>query len=153
MLTNTDFHGKIIGNEGIAAVAQIVVVEPQKVNEIWPQVKEHLDPAIAKDLVHDEISLKTAVAEDRALLWLAVVDGKIMGAVITVIEKFKITLVNILSLGGKEFKRWKDEMNQALTLYASAMGCKYIVANGSEGWRKLWPDFTPGNTCYLKEIF
>lgn len=134
-------------------VVQIVVAKPEEVEDLWPSVKPFLDPAIDKNFFHDESTLKAACIEDRALLFIAMVDGTISGAAITCVEKMKISLVNILSLGGKNFKAWGDKMNDALTLYASHIGCKYIVASGSEGWKKLWPDFKPGNTCYLKEIF
>lgn len=142
-----------MAEKGVVQMVQITAVKPEEVEGVWPSVKPFLDPAIEKDFFHDENSLKSSVMEDRAILFIAIVDGKISGAVITQIEKMKVSLVNILSLGGQNFKAWGQKMNEALTLYASHMECKYIVANGSEGWRRLWPDFKAGNTCYLKEIF
>ncbi len=147
------FYGRIFEVKEDGKMVQIVVARPEDVEGLWPSVKPFLDPAIDKDFFHDENTLKAACIEDRALLFIALVDGKVSGAAITQVEKMKISLVNILSLGGKNFKAWGLKMNEALTIYAAHIGCKYIVANASPGWSRLWPDFKAGNTLYLKEIF
>lgn len=135
-------------------MVQISVRKAEEIEGVWPSVIPFLEPAIEQDFVHDESSLKTLLMEDKALLFIATVDGKTTGAVIAQIEKFpRCDIVNILSLGGKEFKNWKTQMNEALTQYAFYMECKYIVANGVRAWQRLWPDFKPGNVCYTKEVF
>lgn len=135
-------------------MVNISVRKAEEIEGIWPSIINFLEPAIEQDFVNDEESLKNLLMQDKALLFIATVDGNLTGAAITQIEKFKkCDIVNILSLGGKEFKHWKTQMNDALTQYAFYMECKYIVANGVRAWQRLWPDFKPGNVCYTKEIF
>lgn len=134
-------------------MVDVFVAAPQEIVHFWPLVKPYLDAAIKKDFFHDESTLKAACIEDRAYLFVAIIGGKVMGYAIAQIERMKVAVLNIMSLGGKDFSQWKDNMNAALTLCARHMGCKYIVANSSAGWKKFWPDFTAGNICYTKEIF
>ena len=130
----------------------ITIANPLIVNEIWEVVYPHLKPAIDEDLIHDEVTLKNKVSMDQAVMFIATVDGKIMGAAVVCIEEFKSHIVNILALGGQDFKLWKDQMNEAITIYASEMKCDMIVALGVKGWQKLWKDFTPGKILYHKKV-
>lgn len=135
-------------------MVKISVLKPGDIEVNWPAIFFHLESAISEDIVHDEESIKYLLKNNKALLFIATVDGEITGAAVAQIEKFKrCDIVNILSLGGKGFKNWKKEMNDALTQYAFYMECKYIVANGVRAWQRLWPDFVPGKICYTKEIF
>lgn len=134
-------------------MVQISVRKAEEIEGVWPSVIPFLSPAIEQDLAHDEASLKNLLLEDKALLFIVTIDGKITGAAVAQIESLpRCDIVNILSLGGKEFKHWKTQMNEALTQYAYYTECKYIVANGVKAWQRLWPDFTPGKICYTKEI-
>lgn len=135
-------------------MVKITVRKAEEIEGVWPSVIPFLEPAIEQDFVHDEESLKSLLMEDKALLFVATIDGITTGAAIAQIERFKkCDIVNIVSLGGKNFKLWKQQMNDALTKYAFYMECKFIVANGVRAWQRLWPDFKPGNICYTKEVF
>lgn len=130
----------------------ISVASPDMIEPLWPSVYAHLEAAIDEDFFTDEATLKGLLLEDRALLFVATVDGSIKGAAVTQIEEARTNVVNILSLGGDDFASWRNEMNDALTLYAEKMFCTKIVALGRKGWERLWPDFKPGKILFCKEI-
>lgn len=148
-----DFHGTIIGNGESEDMAQIVAVKPEDVESVWPKAMQFLERALLKNFYHDEETLKAEVKADRALLLFAVLGGEVVGALIAKIERMKCGIVNILSLGGKNFKEWRDDMRQVLDIFATHNDCKYIVASSSEGFKRLWPDFAVRNLCYVREVF
>lgn len=131
---------------------KIAIVKPDEVETAWDMVSRFLNPAIKEDLYHSEDSLKDLLLKDQALMFVAFLNGKAKGAAIVQIEEGKDNLVNILCLGGQDFKEWKQELNDALTKYAIGMNCKSIVALGRPGWKKLWPDFKAGKTLFCKEV-
>lgn len=131
---------------------KISVARPEMIESLWNQVFPHLKPAIDEDFWTDEQTLKKMLAEDNALMFIASVNGTIKGVAVTQIEEMRSKVVNIITLGGEDFKDWKEAMNAALTLYAEKTGCSRIVALGRRGWEKLWPDFKPGKILFYKEI-
>ena len=130
----------------------IRIVKPQEISGIWEDVWPHLKPAIDEDLFTDETMLKKQLMDDHSLMFIAVINGAIKGAAVVIIEEPRDRVVNIVTLGGQDFKDWKDEMNAALTKYAEGMNCEYIVALGRDGWARLWPDFEAGKRLYTKRI-
>ncbi len=130
----------------------ITIAQPTEIEALWPVVYPHLKPAIDEDLFTDENMLKKQLSDDKALLFIALVDGVIKGAAVTVIEEVRGRVVNIVTLGGKDFSEWKRQMNDTLTMYAEKMCCDYIVALGRDGWQRLWPDFEAGKRLYIKRI-
>ncbi len=131
---------------------RIAVARPGEIEALWPLVFPHLEAAIDEDFWTDESALKKMLIDDKALMFLATVDGEIKGAAVAQIEELRTSVVNIITIGGKDFKDWKGAMNGALTTYAKEMGCSRIVALGRKGWEKFWPDFTPGKILFCKEI-
>lgn len=132
--------------------AKIVVVPPTEIESIWGVIFPHLKPAIDEDLFTDEESLKKQLIEDRALMFVALVDDVVKGACVTTIENPRFKVVNIMTLGGDDFAEWKDVLNDALTVYAKTISAAYIVALGREAWQRLWPDFEAGKRLYTKRI-
>ena len=130
----------------------IKVVRPDLVPEIWDMVFTHLKPAVEEDLFHDEASIKKALIEDRALMFLALVDGVIKGVVVANIEEGKHHFVSIISLGGVDMKDWQDAMLGALDKYASGMKCRYIISTGTKAWGRILKDYKAGKTLYYKEV-
>lgn len=130
----------------------ISIIKPENITSMWDAVYPYLAPAIEEDVFHTEQSLKNLLVNDQALMFIANVDGVVKGATVVQIEDGKHSLVNILTLGGKDFRCWKKQMNEALTQYAYFMECKFIVALGKRGWSRLWPDFQPGKTFFSKEV-
>ena len=133
-------------------MAQIVAARPDEIDAIWATIWPLLKPAIDEDLFTDENMLKTQLKNDQSLMFVALVDGVVKGAAVTVIEEVRGKVVNIVTLGGKDFAEWKDALNAALTLYAKGMDCSYIVALGRDAWERLWPDFVAGKRLYTKRI-
>ena len=131
---------------------KISVVRPDIIPEIWDIVEPILNPAFEDDFLMDSKSAFAGLIEDRFLLFIVTISGKISGACILAIEDNKDSICHIISLGGEDFKSWKDQMNLAITEYAREMGCSYIIALGKRGWKKLWPDFEAGKILFSKKV-
>lgn len=133
-------------------IVRIVAIAPTDIDALWGIVFPHLKSAIDEDMFSDEQSLKKMLIEDRALMFVALVDDVVKGACVTTIENPRYKVVNIMTLGGDDFIEWKDELNKSLTLYAETINASYIVALGREAWQRLWPDFEAGKRLYTKRI-
>lgn len=131
---------------------QILAIKPQQIDALWGAIYPYLKPAIDEDFSTDETMLKTMLLADKALLWVGLVDNVIKGGCVTIVQAEREKWVNIVTLGGEDFKDWKDALNDALTMYAESLSCQRIIALGRDAWQKLWPDFTPGLRLYSKEI-
>ena len=132
--------------------SEISIAKPGEIEMIWGDVYPHLKPAIEEDLFTDEDILKEMLLKDEALMFVALVDGVIEGAAVTVIEDVRCKVLNIVTIGGNDFKYWKKQMNDALTLYGKSMGCRIITALGRDAWERIWPDFEAGKRLYTKRI-
>lgn len=131
---------------------RISIVRPDLIPVLWPEIWPHLKPAIEEDLFTDEATLKKDLMEDKSLMFLALEGESIKGACVVKVAEEKNDIVNIITIGGEDFKEWKEAMNAALTEYAQLWRCKYILAIGRKGWEKLWPDFTAGAVMFYKEV-
>ena len=103
----------------------ILAVKPEEIMSVWADVYSFLKPAIDEDLFTSQEMLYNCLVNDEYLMFVAINDKKIKGAAVVVIEEPKCKVVNIITLGGEDFKDWKQEMNEAISLYAKEMGCEY----------------------------
>lgn len=130
----------------------ISTVPTKIVPAIWDVVFPFIKDAVESDIMFDEDSLKKRLMDDKALMFIVTLDKKVSGCCIVCIEELKQDACNIISLGGENFKVWKNQMNETITTYAKEMGCAHIVACGKKGWKRIWPDFEAGNIVYRKKV-
>lgn len=130
----------------------ITVARPDLIPDIWDVVFPLLKPAVEGDIFLNEEMLKTRLLEDKALLFIATVDGKMSGAIVVQVEDCSNRLVWITALGGKNFKSWGKQFVAALEEYAQSLGGKFIVGLGVKAWQRMSPDFTPAKQLYFKEV-
>ena len=131
---------------------QIGMARPDEIEGLWPTVYPLMSGALDGDVFLDESRLKQRLASDKAMLLLVCRDKDIIGAAAVEIVEAKDNIVNILALGGRDFRAWKPAIDDFLNKYAYFMECKRIVANGRRGWARLWPEFKPQSVFYCREV-
>jgi hypothetical protein len=133
-------------------MAEISATPPDLVPDIWDDVYPFFKPAMDADIFLTEERLYSELISDKALLFIATIDGTIKGAAVVRIEEMKSKVVNVVMLGGKNMKEWKQSLLDALKLYARGMGCRYIVSSGRPAWSRLLPEFKAEKTIYYAEV-
>ena len=132
--------------------ASISIAPPSAIKGLWPAVRPLISKALDEDMFTDEAMLLWMLQEDRALLFVAMIEGIIKGVAVATIEMVRFPICNIVTIGGDDFDAWQETMKAALTLYAEQTHCRFIVAMGARAWQRIWPDFSPGKMLYYKEI-
>lgn len=131
----------------------ITVARPDLIPDIWDVVFPMLKPVVDGDMFLNEEILKERLLQDKALLFIATIDGKMSGAIVVQVEDCANRLVWITALGGKNFKAWGKQFVSALEEYAKSLGSKYILGLGVKAWQRMSPDFSPvEKQLYLKEV-
>lgn len=117
----------------------------------WPEAEALLEPArkLADNM--------DTVLDDGELLW-AVMDGDDMVAAITT----RMTTDNhweVLLIGGRDYRRWVEQLDAMFGCAARAAGAVRLVAMGRRGWLKSllrlgWGQFgvVDGMTVYAREL-
>jgi hypothetical protein len=75
-------------------------------------------------------------------LWIKWDDEEVKGAFVTQILNYpQMKILLVLLLGGNDFIKWRDEVDEVLLKFGKEHNCKYVEFFGRKGW---------GN--YLKDI-
>ena len=118
-------------------------ITSQYVEQAWEYVEGYIADAlkhgIGEYLPED---IKTACKEQRMQLWIKYEEDKVKGAFVTQILKYpQMKILLVLLLGGNEFIKWRDEVDEVLQRFGKEHNCKFVEFFGRKGW---------GN--YLKDI-
>jgi len=118
-------------------------ITSQFVEPAWEYVEDYIADAlkhgIGEYLPED---IKTACKEQRMQLWIKYEEDKVKGAFVTQILDYpRVKVLLVLLLGGNEFIKWRDEVDEVLQRFGKEHDCKFVEFFGRKGW---------GN--YLKDI-
>lgn len=133
------------GRESSGGLPTVLCVDPERIDEIWPHVKEFIAAAFDRDRGDDSADGVVAdLRARRALLWIAW-DGDVICAAATT-RLFKVelgTICIITACGGREMgiDRWRSCI-RPLEEYARAEGCRVIRVEGRRGWKAVFPDYS-----------
>lgn len=119
---------------------QIIGVCTRELPDIWDSVAPRLEKALLRGRAAESVDmLRKALVSGKAQLWL-VVDGNIAVAVaVTEVDLSQaVGVLRIVTLTGKGFNSWGLLLERALSTYAVAHGCRFLIFSGRSGWaRKL----------------
>jgi len=118
-------------------------ITSQFVEPAWEYVEDYIADAlkhgIGEYLPED---IKIACKEQRMQLWIKYEEDKVKGAFVTQILDYpRVKVLLVLLLGGNEFIKWRDEVDEVLQRFGKEHDCKFVEFFGRKGW---------GN--YLKDI-
>ena len=123
-------------------MSELIRVDPRYPGA-WATLEPYLSEALEKgngtcDWLAEDIYV--AAVENRIMLWALVDDGKVFGALATVVAGLpRRVLLEILAMGADAHTedKWSGLLEQ-LKQYAAANGIHAIVGTGRPGWaRKL----------------
>lgn len=117
---------------------QIVAIEHEKIDQIWPRIKDHIQMAL--DHSKGELSintLKKRLDENRSLLLLASDGADILASIVCeLVDTDSGRVCNIVTAGGEKADTWLDEWYNQIVPIAKDQGCVRISLNGRKGWEK-----------------
>lgn len=118
----------------------ISLVPKDHINDVWDLVKPFLAPAVkvtnGRYMLYD---VYVAVQTDNMQLWIAFgEDREILGCEVTSITDYPSRRVlTSLFTGGRNIRKWRNEMMDVLVRWAEDNQCTGIEGYGKKGWIKM----------------
>lgn len=120
---------------------EVTWVNRQDAEKIWPSVEPYLVSALKRWLpVYFPCDLLDMVKKDEAQLWIVTnnKEKKLYGAALSQIIPYpRARVLNLFLLGGKDWKKWKDDWSGAIKVFARSQNCEIIQAIGRRGWSAM----------------
>jgi hypothetical protein len=118
---------------------QISLVPADYVPGAWPLVAKYIDAAVYQtDGRYTLDDVYTLVVKHGYLLWVAIENQIIVGAVVTGFVNYpRKKALFVMFLGGDKMRAWKFKMLETLRQFAREQACDIIEASGREGWSKV----------------
>lgn len=116
----------------------VIWVNKEDAERIWPKVEPYLMSALKRWLpVYFSCDLLEMVQKDEAQLWV-VVDSEnevLYGAALTQILIYpRAKIMNVFMLGGRDWKKWKEDISSAMERFAHDQKCDFLQSIGRKGW-------------------
>ena len=136
-------------------MTQLLCVDPQRVDEVWPHVILGISQALKRGAGGQLFEIEQDLYRGHALLWLAI-DGErkkeIRASLITQLVKTDAGLkCKILALSGQRRGDWLNHF-PAIEQFARDEGCTSIEFSGRKGWARILPDYEQIAIVMRKEI-
>ena len=114
-----------------------VCVDPKRIDEVWPRVKQAIERAINKVGFSDFADVERSVMAGKSLVWMAY-DGQVVHAVATT------ALVNgiceITACSGTNLKSFLPLIKD-LEAFARDEKCRAMRIFGRKGWKRVLKDY------------
>ena len=135
---------------------KITLVPPENVFEVWPDIREYLEPAV--ETSHGRWTLEHLIAvlcNGRSQLWIAFDEERIWGALTTEISQNPGKRgLSMHFLGGTSLEQWYPSMLEHVTNHGKNMNCSAIEGTARFGfWKFLKQDgFDKTSAFYEKSL-
>jgi hypothetical protein len=122
--------------------AKLSIVAPQDIDGVWFLVEELLLRSYRRSDQSIPFTLREDLRKSHRQLWLITEgDVTIVAAGVTSMFAMRSGLaLKIEHLGGGHMREWQHLLKE-LEAYARSRGCKKLIWEGREGWRRLHPDY------------
>ena len=117
----------------MSASAELICIDPARVDEFWPHVEIHLGRAVERCGDWTLCDLRSALSHG-ALLWIAWDGTEVLAAAVTqllVLPRGKVC--NIVACGGAHMDHWRAFIAD-IESYARCESCIAVRAEGRRGW-------------------
>ena len=115
---------------------QLLCVDPARVMEVWPLVRDMIDEGYAATGELTPPDLPQWLADGKGQLWLSV-EGHIVAALTTSLVPMRNGLaLRMICCGGGRMELWKD-CHRQIEEFARAEGCDRIISEGRPGWSRV----------------
>lgn len=133
------------------STAELVPVDPARVHEVWPLIRERVKIAIERTGLSDfDLIEKEALAGDQ-LVWLAW-EGQIAAVALT--HKSRIgtrTICTLTACQGYDRDRWLP-LFKKIEKYAKDEGCSVMRIYGRKGWSRVLDGYQIENVVMEKVL-
>lgn len=125
---------------GLSPSVEVAGVPAAEMTDIWPEVAPLLARAVVFSAGRMNMDLLEKAVKARDMqLWVARVDGKIVGAWVTRLASHiaGAKLCEIVFCGGGDLERWMTPGLAVTEAWAVAQGYPRIEVLGRHGWERL----------------
>ncbi len=131
---------------------ELVCVEPGRIDEIWPHVRELLRKACQRTSLSAFAEIEADILSGRSLVWLAWNGSVIEAAAATSLINSDSGKVCVITLcGGQGMKRWL-KLIERIEVYARDEGCTRIRIFGRKGWLRVLNGYEAKHVIVDKEL-
>jgi hypothetical protein len=113
------------------------------VEQAWEYVEDYIADSLKHGVgEYTTDDIKQLCQSKQMQLWIKWDDEEVKGAFVTQILNYpQMKILLVLLLGGNDFIKWRDEVDEVLQRFGKEHNCKFVEFFGRKGW---------GN--YLKDI-
>lgn len=134
------------------AECHLICVDPQRVHEFWPFVKDMIRSAVKRTNLSHSQDIEYDITSGEALLWLIWDETKIVGAVSTSLIETDASKVCVLTAcGGENMRQWLPLLTK-IEKYAKDEGCSCVRIFGRKGWLRVLEDYEMTNIVIEKAL-
>jgi hypothetical protein len=153
-------------------MCRLICVDPARVAEFWPRVRELIRAAMRRGDLSSFADVEAGVLAGDALLWLAWSAGpnggddrhvgagfkpaptgpEIEAAAVTELQQTEWRKVCVIvACGGRALRRWLPLLDR-IEAYARAERCSAVRIIGRKGWIRILTAYRPRRVVLEKEL-
>jgi hypothetical protein len=118
------------------ALPDLICVDPARVDEIWPHVRDRLRAAINRTELSNFEDLEADVFAGMQLVWIAWNGAEIMAVATTQLVKPHDKVCVLTACSGYDRDRWLP-LFARIEQYARDEGCTKMRIYGRKGWQRV----------------
>ena len=119
------------------STAELVCVDPKRVDEVWPHVRHLLKAACRRTELNAFADIEADILSGRSLLWLAWSGNAIEAVAATILINSDTAKVCVITVcGGRGMRRWLPLLGE-IEAYAKREGCARMRIFGRKGWLRV----------------
>ncbi len=126
----------------------VIWVNKEDADKVWGSVEPYLKSALLRWLpVYFTCDLLEMVKRDELQLWIITDNDeeKLYGAALTQIVIYpRAKIMNVFMLGGRDWKKWKENISSAMERFAYDQKCDFLQSMGRRGWSYFKGAFESG---------
>ena len=112
------------------------------VEQAWEYVEDYIADSLKHGVgEYTTDDIKQLCQSKQMQLWIKWDDEEVKGAFVTQILNYpQMKILLVLLLGGNEFIKWRDEVDEVLLKFGKEHNCKFVEFFGRKGWTKFLKD-------------
>lgn len=136
-----------------ASEASLSQVPQDYIDGIWPSVERLLLKSYRRMDQNIPVTLRNELRSGHRQLWVITLeDVTIIAAGVTSIVALRSGLaLKIEHLGGGSMRQWLQTLKK-LEAFARDCGCKKLMWEGRDGWKRLFPDYKVSAVVMTKRL-
>ena len=126
------------------------------VEQAWEYVEDYIADSLKHGVgEYTTDDIKQLCQSKQMQLWIKWDDEEVKGAFVTQILNYpQMKILLVLLLGGNDFIKWRDEVDEVLQRFGKEHNCKFVEFFGRKGWGNYLKDinYKEQSRMFTKEI-